>query len=234
MMMRKKIIIVLITLIFIIIVLSGCTQQNSSNDTSSSDKSESKTNPPPIETIQTILSKTETIESMYYEIDASIHMSEFGTQTATIKIWQKSPYLKEQITSVTNGITTSITVIQRPEGIYMYNPEIGNYIEATEEAASIATSLQYFDSAIIKNCINNQTSTNFETETIDGKKATIIQYIPLQGEFPMTIKLWIWNERGVPLKAFIDMTMDDTTMTIQFHFSNYSFLDIPDSTFNVS
>jgi len=233
-MMRKQIIIVFITLIFIIIVLSGCTQKNSSNDTSSSDTSESKTNPPPTETLQIILSKTETIESMYYEIDASIHMSEFGAQTGRIKIWQKSPYLKEQITSFTDGITTSVTVIQRPEGIYMYNPEIGNYIVATEEATSIATSLQYFDSALIKNYINNQTSANFETETIDGKKATIIQYIPLEGESPMKIKLWIWNDIGVPLKAFIDMTMEDTTMTMDFKFSNYSFLDIPDSTFSVS
>jgi len=233
-MMKKQILIFLIMLVFMIIVLSGCTQQDSSDYTLSSDKSEIKTNPPATETIQTILLKTETIESMYYEIDSSIYMSEFGTQTATIKIWQKSPYLKEQITSVTDGITTSITVIQRPDGIYMYDTKIGKYVLATEEVTSIATSLQYFDNKLIKNYIKNQTSTDFETETIDGKKATIIQYIPLQGEYPMTIKLWIWNERGVPLKAFIDMTMDDTTMTMQFHFSNYSFLEIPDSTFNVS
>ena len=233
-MMRKQIIIVLIMLVFMIIILSGCTQQNSSEDTLSSDESEIKTNPPATETIQTILSKTETIESMYYEIDASIHISEFGTQTATIKIWQKTPYLKEQITSITDGITTSITVIQRPEGIYMYSPEIGNYIVATEEATSIATSLQYFDNELIKNYIINQTTTDFETETIEGKKATIIQYTPLQGEYPMTIKIWIWNERGVPLKAYIDMTMEDTTMMMDFKFNNYSFSDIPDSIFSMS
>ena len=233
-MMRKQIIIVLIMLVFMIIILSGCTQQNSSEDTLSSDESEIKTNPPATETIQTILSKTETIESMYYEIDASIHISEFGTQTATIKIWQKTPYLKEQITSITDGITTSITVIQRPEGIYMYSPEIGNYIVATEEATTIATSLQYFDNELIKNYIINQTTTDFETETIEGKKATIIQYTPLQGEYPMTIKIWIWNERGVPLKAYIDTTMEDTTMMMDFKFNNYSFSDIPDSIFSMS
>lgn len=232
-MKKKQIIIVLITLLFVIIVLSGCTQQNSSDDTLPSDKSESKTNQLATETIQTILSKTETIESMYYEIDASIYMSKFGTQTATINIWQKSPYLKEHITSVTDGITTTITLIQRPEGIYMYNPEIDKYLMATEEATSIATSLQYFDSAIIKNYIKNQNCTDFETETINGKKATIIQYTPSQGEYPMTIKIWIWNERGVPLKAYIDMAMEDTTMTMHFTFNNYSFLDIPNSTFSI-
>ena len=75
---------------------------------------------------------------------------------------------------------------------------------------------------------------NFDTETIDGKKATIIQYSPFEEDNLITIKLWIWNERGVPLKAFIDMTMEDNTMTMEFKFSNYSFSDIPDSTFSVS
>ena len=37
-----------------------------------------------------------------------------------------------------------------------------------------------------------------------------------------------------PLKALINMTMEQTTMTMDFNFNNYSFSDIPDSTFNVS
>jgi len=170
---------------------------------------------------------------MYYEIAASINMSEFGTQTATIKIWQKTPYLKEQITGITVGNTTTISVIQRPEGTYTYDTAQGKYV-LTTNVTSLVTSLQYLDSKMIKNYLNNQTLTNLETETIDGKKATIIQYTPLQGENLMTIKLWIWNEKGVPLKAFFTMTMEKTTMTMDFKFSNYSFSDIPDSTFSVS
>ena len=50
----------------------------------------------------------------------------------------------------------------------------------------------------------------------------------------MTIKLWIWNEKGLPLKAYIDMTMKDFTMEMDFVFMEYSFLDIPDSTFSIS
>jgi hypothetical protein len=50
----------------------------------------------------------------------------------------------------------------------------------------------------------------------------------------MTIQMWIWNEKGVPLKANIEMTMEDMIMTMNFNFSNYSFSDIPNSTFNVS
>jgi hypothetical protein len=217
-----------------LIVLSGCTQQNSSDETFSLEKHENKTNPPDIDSIQKILEKTESIESMYYEIDVSIYMSEFGTQTANIKIWQKNPYIKEQITSVIDDVTTTITVIQRPEGIYMYDDENGKYITATDEITSISTSLQYFDSEIIKNYIGNQPLTDFETDIIDGKKATIIQYSPLEIEYPMDIKLWISSEMGFPLKAYIDMEIEDMKMTMDFNFKNYSFLDIPNSTFSIS
>ena len=233
-MMRKQMIIISIMIVFMIIVLSGCTQQNSSDETLSLDKPDDKTNPPEIESLHTILSKTESIESIYYQIDASIYMSEFGSQTANIKIWQKSPYLKEQITSIIDDVTTKITVIQRPDGIYMYDSKIGRYTPATEEVTSISTSLQYFDNEIIKNYVGNYTLNDFETDIIDGKKATIIQYSHLEGEYPMAIKLWIWNEKGLPLKAYIDMTMKDFTMEMDFVFMEYSFLDIPDSTFSIS
>lgn len=232
--MKKQLIIIGITLLFILVGFCGCTEQNSSSDSLPSDQSKSKAIPPTTESIQTILSKTETIESMYYEIDASIDMSNFGTQTALIKIWQKSPYLKEQITSITDGITTSISVIHRPEGTYIYDDEQDSYILTMEDVTSLSSSLQYFDSDLIKTYLNNETLNNYDTEIIDGKKATVLQYAPVQENNLIAIKMWIWNERGVPLKAIIDMTMEDMTMTMDFTFSNYSFSDISDNTFNLS
>jgi outer membrane lipoprotein-sorting protein len=231
--MKRQIIIVGITLVLIIVVFSGCTQQDSSYDTLSSDQLKSQTIPKVTESIHTILAKTETIESMYYEIAAYINMSEFGTQAVTIKIWQKRPFFKEQITSFSDGVTAIISVIHRPEGTYIYDTEQGIYI-LTTDVTSLSTSLQYFDSGLIIKYLDNQTLTNFDTEIIDGKKATVIQYTPFQEENLITIKMWIWNERGVPLKAFIDMTMEDITMEMDFKFSNYSFSDIPDSTFSIS
>jgi hypothetical protein len=229
--MKKQIIMFGITSVVILIIVgfSGCTQQNSS-----ANESNIETTPPVTESLQTILTKSETIGSMYYEIAASITMPKYGTQTATIKIWQEKPYLKEQITSVTTGITNTISVIQRPEGTYVYNNAQGKYV-LTTDVPSFVTSLQYLDPKMIKDLLNNQTLTDFETEMIDGKKATVMEYtLPIQGESLMTIKMWIWNEKGVPLKAFINMTMDETAMTMDFKFNNYSFSDIPDSTFSVS
>lgn len=216
-------------MIAMIAALSGCTEQNTSGY-------ESNVEPtlPATESLQTILSKAETIESMYYEIDASIDMSEFGTQTAMIEIWYKKPYIKEQITGVAHGITTTMTLIHRPDGTYIYDTTQGMYVLTTQDS-SFATSLQYLDSKTIKDLLKNQTETAFETEIIDGKKATVFNYtLPFEGENLMTIKLWIWNDKGVPLQAYIDMTMERFSMSMDLRFSHYSFADIPDSMFSVS
>jgi len=225
--MKKNKIIIVMIFILIIVGFSGCTQQDSS-----SDESTDQTNLSSTENIQTILAKADTIKSMYYEIIASITMDQYGTQNANMKIWQKKPYMKAEITSFTNGITNTIKVIQRPEGTYNYDNQKGEYV-LTEENETFVTSLQYFDNEMIKKYMNNQTQTNFETETIDGKKATIIQYTPINDSYPMAIKIWIWNEKGVPLKATFNMSLGEITMLMDFKFIDYSFSDIPDSTFSV-
>jgi outer membrane lipoprotein-sorting protein len=227
--MKKQMVLIGLIVVLISVGLSGCTQQNNT----SSDESNIQSTPPTTESLESILAKTDTIESMYYEIAASINMSEYGTQTATIQIWQKPPYLKEQITGINAGVTTTIEVIHRPEGNYTYDVVQGKYVQASD-VTSFAPWLQYFDSELLQDLLNKQIVTNLETMIIDGKKATVFDYsLSIQG-MNITIKMWIWNERGVPLKACIDMDMTEMAMMIDFTFSNYSFLDIPDSTFSVS
>ena len=232
--MKKDVI--AIGLIFLVILLGfcGCTEQKSSYANIQTDQSIGQTITPYTESVESILEKTETIESIYYEIIAMIEMSDFGTQEATIKIWKKDPHLKEEILSTTNGITATISVIHRPEGIYKYDTQLNDYRIATDEFTSVATTLQYFDSEMIKNYLNNQSLNDFETEIIDGKKTTIIEYNPSKDENQMDIKIWIWNEKGVPLKANIDMAFKDATMSMNFLFSNYSFSDISDDIYSIS
>lgn len=225
--MKKHLGLIGVLFILVIVGLCGCTQQETLPN-------QSIDIPPTTESLQAILSKAETIESMYYEIDASIDISEFGTQTASIKIWYKKPYLKEQITSSTSGITSTTTIIHRPEGTYLYDTTQETYVLTTQDS-SFATSLQYLDSKTIKNFLMNQTDIDFETDIVDAKKATVFNYtLPLEGDSFITIKLWIWNDNGVPLQAYMDMTMETISMSMDFQFRNYSFADIPDSTFNVS
>ncbi len=213
--------------IVILAAASGSFQPNTSDEKTI----DSNTEEP--ETLQTILAKSDSIGSMSYEIYATI-TSPYGTQTLTMKIWQEKPYLKEEITSQTLGITNTIIVIVRPEGTYVYNTALGKYV-LTTEVPSYVTSLQYLDPKMIKDLLNNQSITDYDTEIIDGKLATIIEYnIPLIGENHVAMKIWIWNAKGVPLKATMTMTMEQMTMTMDFVFKNYSFADIPDSTFNIT
>jgi hypothetical protein len=232
-MMKKQYILIGIlgVTIAVIVIIAGAT--GSFHPNTSADETNLESNNAAGESLQGILSKADAIGSMYYEIDGTITMSQYGSQTLTMKIWQKKPYLKQDITSQTGGFTNTVSVIVRPDGIYVYDTAQGKYV-LTTEVPSYVTSLQYLDPKMIKDLLNNQSITDFETEIIDGKKTSVIEYdLPLIGETQMTIKIWIWNEKGVPLKAYMTMIMEEMTMSMDFVFKNYSFSDIPDSTFNV-
>lgn len=233
-MMKKQYIMIGIVgiTIAVIVVIAGATGSFQPNTSADETNIEPKTQEQ--ESLQTILSKADAIRSMYYEIYGTITMSQYGSQTLTMRIWQEKPYFKQEITSQTAGITNTIAVIVRPEGTYVYNQAQGKYVQTTE-VPSYVTSLQYLDPKMIKDLLNNQSITNFKTEIIDGKMTTVIEYeMPLLGDTQMTIKIWIWNEKGVPLKAYMTMIMEEMTMAMDFSFRNYSFSDIPDSTFSVT
>lgn len=243
--MKKTLMIICLIVVLLSIVFSGCTQEESSfntdtSNTKSSSGSIDNNQIPEPETIETILSKSESIDSMYYEIsmnmemDMDMEMSGFGEQTALIKIWQKEPFIKEEITTETGYINTSILVIQRPDGTYLYDTGKDEYILSTDDVHSITSSMQYFDNDIILDYISNLSSSNFETEMIDGKEATVIEYSPTGKDSSIYVKLWIWNEKGVPLKGIINMNLEEMIMNMEFKYSNYSFYEIPDSVFSLN
>jgi outer membrane lipoprotein-sorting protein len=237
--MKKPSILIVLACLVVITGLSGCTEQDSSTKTIAGETSTSSEilNQQQIqepETLEAILNNSATIESIYYEITTDMSIPEIGKQTATIKIWQKKPYFKEEITSSAGGMSTSISVIQRPEGTFLYHTDLNQYLLTTEDISSVSASLQYFDNDMIMMYMEDDILSNFETEIIDGKQATIIQYSPMQDEGSINIKLWIWTEKGLPLKAQIDMTLEEISMDMEFRFSNYSFQEIPDGTFDIT
>ncbi len=61
------------------------------------------------------------------------------------------------------------------------------------------------------------------TETVDGKTSTMILFAIKGG----TQTVWIWNERGLPLKAEVYLGTSSVTTT----YSNYKFAKQPDSLF---
>jgi outer membrane lipoprotein-sorting protein len=62
------------------------------------------------------------------------------------------------------------------------------------------------------------------TETLDGKLCAVISY---SSEESGSSKMWIWQEKGLPLK--IEQTSPEHQMVITF--KNYDFADIADSEF---
>ncbi len=202
-------------LICSLLMISGCTQQQGLDKTST-------------ESLQTILTKAAIIESVYYELDTSTMISGLVEQITTMKIWQKTPYLKEEKNSTTSNITTTLTVIKRPEGIYRYDATLNTY-----ELDPLIVTPQLSTADVAQDLLNNQTITLLGTETIAGKTATVIQYTPSQAGNSTTIKMWIWNEKGVLLKALYTTVSEEANITMDYNYSNYSFSDIPDSTFSV-
>lgn len=209
---QKKLFGITAILFFSILIFSGCLQQDS-----------------PSVTLTQTLTKAETIKSVYYELDISRTITGQPKQNSTIKIWEKTPYLKQEETYTIENITKNITVIKHPEGVYRYNSTLNTY-----QLVSNVLALQPPIADIAKDLLNNQTITILETQTIDGKTTTVIQYTPSEMGNQTTMKMWIWNDKGVPLKALLTTTKDVLIMTIEYRYRNYSFVEIPDSTFNIT
>jgi outer membrane lipoprotein-sorting protein len=202
------------------LLMSGCTEQNK---------------PSTKETIQIMLEKAAVIESVSYEINTTFIIDGIIPQITTMKIWQKTSYLKEEVnitsvnTNSTSGnITTTLTVIKRPDGLYRYDN-----ISKTYQLDTQLILPQPSTTDMVRNLLGNQTLTSIGTENISGIPTTIIQYSPNQAVNTTTVTLWIWTEKGVPLKEQYTSNSQGTSVTINSIYSHYSFADIPESTFSV-
>ena len=211
---------IIATLICLLLMSSGCTEQNK---------------PSTEVTVQTILEKAAVLESVYYEIDTTYIIDGIILQITTMKIWQKTSYLKEEVnttsvsTNSTSGnITTTLTVIKRPEGIYRYDNVSQTY---QLDPQLIVPKPSTTD--MVQNLLNNQTLSIIGAENISGTPTTIIQYHPNQGGNTTTVTLWLWNDRGVPLKEQYTSTTEGSIVTITSTYTNYSFEDLADSIFSV-
>jgi len=192
---------------------SGCTEQH---------------NISPEETIQAILEKAAILQSLYYELHRSTLVNTSVEQTTVMNIWEQAPYLKEEINDTASGITTTTIIIKRPEGTYRYDTLSNTYKQDTQIILP-----QQTISEMINDLRNNQTLTIIGTENISGKTTTILQYTPILSGNSTTMTLWIWNETGVPLKAVSTTESEETTVSMEYTYSNYSFETIPEDIFQI-
>lgn len=204
--MKNNIIGIGVAVLVVLICMTGCTQQNNTT--------------PPTNTLTTIINKATQITSMSYKMNFTSNSETISVMTYAI--WEKAPYMKINIT--VNGF--SYTVISRPNGTFMYNSITHNW---TANTLSLPKNMSTFTNELLTTNL-----TRVGTETFDGKNATIIAYNKTGIDSTTNIRVWLWNDHGVPLKMMLTDNMAGTITTSTVLYTNYSFTDIPDSTFNLT
>ena len=102
--------------------------------------------------------------------------------------------------------------------MYIYIPEQNMAFKATYDPSQTSP-LNDVQS------INQYNPTVTGTETIDGKLCSIVEY-SVSG---MSVKMWLWQEKGFPLKVITNTNAGTTTV----EYKNIEFIDIPDSQFEI-
>jgi outer membrane lipoprotein-sorting protein len=210
---QKEIFVLGAMLVFSFLLMSGCTQQSVTE-----------------ESIQTILQKANIVGDVYYEVIGITSIEGGGysyNSTYIMKVWQKMPYMK---TETTDDETTQI-IIFRPDGSYTYNNQTQNYMKLLP--SNNQTQPKFLE-GLANDLMQSQTLKVLGNDTIDGKAATIVQYSYAALEMVISPKLWIWNEKGIPLKIEINSMMMEVIMTTTTEYKNFIFGEIPDNTFDVS
>ena len=195
---------------------SATTGTTPTTTTSATSTQTTTSSPTTVTSLSDILGLGANMESVKY--DMSITMTGEGTITATI--WQKKNKMREEMTM--EG-TTVIIIFDIDEGVmYTYMPPPVNMAYKTTLDSNMLPEGSVGDTSDIMDYHPNTVG----TMTIDGKACTIIEYsIPGTG----SMKQWIWNDTGFPLKT--EMTAGGVKTTIEYH--NIDFSDIPDSMFEL-
>jgi outer membrane lipoprotein-sorting protein len=128
--------------------------------------------------------------------------------------------------AISLGVVPSI-MIKRPDGVYVYNPVSQNYTKTNATFSEI--SLEEQSHALL----TNVSFIEVGNETINGNATTIIQYTTNGPGNSGTVKVWIWNEKGIPIKSEISMVKGSTTLMTKTEYVHFVFGDIPLSEFSV-
>jgi len=188
------------------------------------------------EFIQNILAKYENTALVQYKrIDNTYVVSDLSNSIAsrTLRIWQKSPFVKVDFNASFKGSTTfSQKIIIRPEGIYACTSPQEEY-ELVTEVADMSHLAGVHES--IREIRENESLKSLGTETIDGKPATVIEYTctGAGGDRLFKRKAWLWNAKGLPLKVESKEERKGVTYVTIIEYKEYSFEDIADSVFEV-
>jgi outer membrane lipoprotein-sorting protein len=168
------------------------------------------------ETLGDILARGEGIEAVKYDIV----MTAPGEEAVTQKIWVKQNKMRMEFTA--EGQATILLIDCDAHTGYAYMPEQNIAYKAVfnptiQSASDQAQSIADYDYNVVG------------TETIDGKACLVVEYTYSQAEESLTVKEWIWKERGFPVR--METTTSEGTVTAEY--KNIEFVDISDDMFQL-
>jgi len=208
-MKKQKMILVPAASLLCFLLISGCTQHT----------------PSPVKvTIQDILVRAKNIGPIKYDVVTSFTVNGSTMPNRTKTIWEEPPYTKVELLLG----NTSAVFITRPDGFYVRNPGEHNFTKTTSHSSDQPLENQ---SAELLTNISFQVVGN---ETINGNATTVLQYTTNESGSPSTVKVWIWNDKGIPVKSQTTVFMGKTAFITVIMYEHFVFGDISLSEFSVS
>jgi hypothetical protein len=152
-------------------------------------------------------------------IKFDLTMTITGQEPVNMTVWQKQQKMRYEMTM--QGLTVVVLFDLATNIMYTYMPDQKMATKSTLDMSMVPESP-------IKDItgIMDYSPNIIGTETIDGKVCKVVSY---DETGVGSIKKWIWEEKGLPLK--MEMTASGTTTTIEY--KNIDFSDIPDSMFQL-
>jgi len=144
-------------------------------------------------------------------------------------IWVKGKFARMEVESASNPTLVGSLMIIHPDWAYGYDKRSGFWLRMPMPSGEAKTT---YSNRLIK-LLDNPTVRIVGKETIEDKKATVIEYQLGDNIAKTTCKEWIWNEKGVTLKSESNIKSDYTINAIREDYTDYVFEDIPDSLFEV-
>lgn len=217
--MKKQAAIILVLVIILVLSIAGC---SSGPVTSGPTAVLTSTNI----TASTSNALSGVFENNYSSIKYTEEMSQSGPGSTspsviTQTVWQKGN--KERVE--TTSVGTPMTVIIDMEKQMEYSISNGKVTELDLSSPDASTGLLP-DINQWEKYIMETLPTVTGNDTLDGKTCTII-------EKKGTLKMWIWQEYGVPLQIVTTSSNPQGEITTNIRFYDYDFSDIPASQFEL-
>ncbi len=218
-------------LLFGMVLSAGCVDEEGETTSVETDENEqsegtieeteSTTEEAPTEetSLSNLLSKARDSSSVSYDM---VMTGGPMDTTVTMKVWSTEKMSKMESTVMGQ---TSIVIIDNEEMVmFTYSPLTNTAMKMDFSESQESSGTESFEDVS-----EDYDPTIVGTETIDGKKCTVVEY----DADDATSKMWVWQEHGFPIKVETTSSVAGTSTTMVIEMKNIEFGPISDSVFDL-